>query len=239
MTIYDWGEAQLGIPRVFQATLLAIGLLLLTGWSLRRSLRAAPDPVVPDGRITLRNVLELVVEALATLMWRTIGPEWQRWFPLVATLFFFILISNLIGLLPGVEGATLDMNVTVAWAILVFAAYHYAGIHKHGWRYVYQFMGPSFFTVRLGRRRFRVRALAPLMLPIELLLHLARVVTLSVRLAANMFADHTIVAVWLALVPFAVPAAFLGLGLLVSVLQAFVFALLATIYIGMALEESH
>lgn len=239
MTIYDWGEAHLGIPRVFQATFLAIGLLSLAGWSLRRSLRAARDPILPDGRITLRDVLELVVEALATLMWQTIGPEWKKWFPLVATLFFFILTSNLIGLLPGVEGATTDMNANVAWAILVFAAYHHAGVRKHGWRYVYQFMGPSLFTVRLGRRKFGVRALAPLMIPIEFLLHSARVVTLSVRLAANMFADHTVVAVWLSLVPIAVPAAFLGLGLLVSVLQAFVFTLLAMIYIGMALEESH
>lgn len=86
------------------------------------------------------------------------------------------------------------MNATVAWAILVFAADHYAEVRKHGSRYVYQFRGPNLFAVRLGRRRFRVRALAPLMVPIELLLHLARVLTLSLRLAANMFADHSIVA---------------------------------------------
>jgi F-type H+-transporting ATPase subunit a len=73
----------------------------------------------------------------------------------------------------------------------------------------------------------------------ELLLHLARIVTLAIRLLANMFADHTVVAVWIGLVPIAVPAVFMGLGLLVAVLQAFVFSLLTMIYIGLALEEPH
>ena len=83
------------------------------------------------------------------------------------------------------------------------------------------------------------RLLAPFFLILEIPLDLARILTLAVRLLANMFADHTVVAVWLALVPIAVPAIFMGLGLVVSFLQAFVFALLTMIYIGLALEEPH
>ena len=84
-----------------------------------------------------------------------------------------------------------------------------------------------------------MRVLAPIYAPIELIAHLARIFTLAIRLLANMFADHTVVGVWLMLVPFAVPAIFMGLGVLVAVLQAYVFTLLSMIYIGLALEEAH
>jgi F-type H+-transporting ATPase subunit a len=100
-------------------------------------------------------------------------------------------------------------------------------------------MGPVFFEAHLFGRHIHVRPLAPFFLPLELILHLARIATLSVRLLANMFADHTVIGVWIGLVPLAVPALFMGLGLLVSVLQAFVFSLLTMIYIGEALAHPH
>ena len=84
-----------------------------------------------------------------------------------------------------------------------------------------------------------MRVLAPIYAPIELIGHLARIFTLAIRLLANMFADHTVVGVWLMLVPVVVPAIFMGLGVLVAVLQAYVFTLLSMIYIGLALEEAH
>jgi F-type H+-transporting ATPase subunit a len=80
---------------------------------------------------------------------------------------------------------------------------------------------------------------SPVFLPLEIVLHGARVLTLTVRLVANMFSDHKVIAVWITMVPIAIPAIFMGLGLIVSVLQAFVFSLLTMIYIGMALEEPH
>lgn len=215
-----------GIPWVIQASILAAGLLLFLGWQVRRSLAASGGGLIPDEGVTVRNVLEAMVEGLAHLARENMGPEYRRWFPFVATIFFFILVSNLLGLLPFFEGATSDVNTTTAWAIISFGLYNYVGIRAHGWRYVKQFLGP-------------MPALAPVFLILEPPLHVARIVTLSVRLLANMFADHTIIAVWLGLVPFAIPALFLGLGLIVSVLQAFVFALLTMVYIGLALEESH
>ncbi len=100
-------------------------------------------------------------------------------------------------------------------------------------------MGPSLWEPEIGGKVWHVRVLTPLFLPLELILHVARIVTLTVRLVANMFADHTVVGVWISLVPIAIPAVFMALGTLVAFLQAFVFSLLTMVYIGSALEEAH
>ena len=154
------------------------------------------------------------------------GDEWRRWFPLVGTIFFFILVSNLLGLFPGLGGATSYVETTTGWAIITVVVAEFVGMRKHGFGYIKHFLGPVWW-------------LAPVFFVLEIPLHLARVLTLSVRLLANMFADHTIVAVWLGLVPIVIPAIFMGLGLVVAILQAFVFSLLTMIYIGLALDEAH
>ena len=237
MSIYGPLE-HAGIDWVIQAALLAVGLLLLASWSVRRSLAASNGGVIPDQGITLRNCLEAILDGLSGLAQQIIGEDYKRFVPLVASIFFFILISNLLGLVPAVGGASSDISVGIAWGLIVFCVYHYVGIAKQGWRYVYQFTGPL-FDLKIGGKHYHVPLLAPLMVPIELPLNIARVFTLAIRLLANMFADHTVVAVWLSLVPIAVPAIFLGLGLVISFIQAFVFALLSMIYIGLAIEEHH
>ena len=215
-----------GIASVFQAAALAIALLVVSGVLIRRQLGANGGGVVPDEGFTLRNALEVVVEGLSSLAENAMGHEWRTYFPLCCTIFFFILVSNLMGLVPGLGGATSDVNTTTAWAIISVLTAESVGVRKHGLGYFKRFLGPIWY-------------LAPLFLLLEPVLHLARVLTLSVRLLANMFADHTIVAVWLFLVPVAIPALFLGLGMVVAVLQAFVFSLLTMVYIGEALEEAH
>lgn len=239
MNIYAPLEHAFHIPWVIQAALLASLLLLAAGLVLRRQIAAAEGGVLPDEGVTLRNVAEVLVDALASLARDIMGEHWRRYFPLVGTIFVFILVSNMMGLVPGVGGATADVNTTTAWAIISFAVYNYVGIREHGFWYINQFLGPSFFSVTAFGHKIHVRPLAPLFLPLELFLHLARILTLSVRLLANMFADHTVVAVWITLVPIAIPAVFMALGLLVAVLQAFVFSLLTMIYIGLAMEEPH
>jgi F-type H+-transporting ATPase subunit a len=239
VTLYTPLERALHVPWVVQAVVLAALLLFAAGAVVRRQLAVAGGGVVPDRGVTLRNALEVVVEFLARLARETMGEEWRRHFPLVGTIFVFILVANLMGLVPGLGGATSDVNTTAAWAILSFLSYNAIGIRKHGFWYINQFLGPSFFEVELFGRRIHVRPLAIIFLPLELILHLARILTLAVRLLANMYADHTVVSVWITLVPIAIPALFMGLGLLVAVLQAFVFSLLTMIYIGMALEEPH
>jgi len=239
VSIYGFLEHSLHIPWVFQATLLAVMVLFGAGLVMRRQIAAAGGGQLPDEGVTLRNVMEVMVEGLANMARDLMGEEWRRYFPLVVTIFAFILVSNLMGLIPGVGGATSDVNTTTAWAVISFAIYNYVGIRKHGGWYINQFLGPSFFEIDAFGRKWHVRALGWFFLPLELVLHLARILTLSVRLLANMFADHTVVVVWLGLVPAVIPAIFMALGALVAVLQAFVFSLLTMIYIGLALEDPH
>jgi len=229
----------LGVSMVFQAAALAAILLGLAAMSLRSKLASEDGGVLPDEGVTLRNLMEVVVIQLAQLSRDIMGEDWRKHFPLVGTIFFFVLVSNMMGLIPWLGGSTSDVNTTAAWAIISFSYYNYVGIRTHGWKYIYQFMGPSLWEAEIGGKHYHVRLLSPIFLPLEIVLHFARIVTLAVRLLANMYADHTVVAVWIGLVPIAIPAIFMGLGLMVSFLQAVVFALLTMIYIGSALAEPH
>jgi F-type H+-transporting ATPase subunit a len=224
---------------VIWSALFAGLILVLTGLLVRTRLAAAGGGIIPDEGMSLRNLCELVVEFLAGLAEQTMGEKWRRYFPLMGTIFCFILLSNLIGLIPGLGGATSNANTTFGWAVISFVAFQYVGIKEHGWSYINHFLGPSMFDVKIGNRKVHMRVLAPIYAPIELLGQLARIFTLAIRLLANMFADHTVVGVWLLLVPVGVPAIFMGLGVLVALLQAYVFTLLSMIYIGLALEEAH
>jgi len=226
------------VPVVFQAALLAAALLVAGGVAVRKKL-SDESGVLPDEGITLRNIVEVMTEQLFGMAESTMGEHARRYFPVCAAIFFFILVANLMGLVPLVGGATSDVNTAAAWAIISFVVYNFVGIRTHGAKYIYQFMGPSLWEPEIGGQKYHVRMLTPVFLPLEVVLHLARMLTLTVRLVANMFADHTVVAVWVGIVPFAVPAIFMGLGTLVAFLQAFVFSLLTMIYIGSALEEAH
>lgn len=219
--------------------LFVVALLVLASFAVRRSLAASNGGTVPDDGVSIRNVFEVIVEGLTGLAKQTMGPEWKKWFPFVGAMFFFILIANLIGLIPGFA-TTDNVNVAAAWAVISYVLFNYVGIREHGLQhYLIKYMGPSFYTWHVGGKHIHMRLLAPLFLILEIPLDLARAVTLTIRLIANMFADHTVVAVFLSLVPAVVPAVFIGLGVMVCVLQAFVFSLLTMIYINIALQEAH
>jgi F-type H+-transporting ATPase subunit a len=239
LNVYSFLHDHAHISWVLQAAVLAIAILVAGSFAVRRRLAAPDGGILPDDGVTLRNIVEVIIEGLANLGHQTIGPEYRKYFPLVGAIFFFILISNLLGLIPGVGGASSDINTGFAWAIIVFCVYQYAGIRKKGWHYLYHFMGPVIFEKKIFGKNFHIRAMAPLLMPIEMVLDAARVATLSIRLLANMFADHTVVAIWYGLVPVVIPAVFMGLGIVISVIQAFVFSLLSMIYIGLAIEEAH
>ena len=228
-----------GISMVFQAAALAAILLGGAALSIKGKLASEGGGILPDEGVTLRNLIEVIVIQLADLSRDIMGEDWRSHFPLIGTIFFFVLVSNLMGLVPGVGGSTSDVNTTAAWAIISFVYYNYVGIRIHGFKYIYQFMGPALMNVKIGGTTYHVRPLTPFFLPLEIVLHLARILTLAVRLLANMYADHQVVAVWISLVPFAIPAVFMGLGLMVCFLQAVVFALLTMIYIGSASQEPH
>jgi F-type H+-transporting ATPase subunit a len=226
VTVFQQLEHATHVPWVIWSSLACALLLLSGGLVVRSRLAATGGGVVPDPGFSLRNVFEILTEMLAGLAEQNMGHKWRTYFPFIATIFFFILIANLMGLVPGLGGATTDANTTWAWAAISCFLHQYVGVKEHGWGYLKHFVGP-------------VPALAPLYIPIELISHLSRVFTLAVRLLANMSADHIVVGVWILLVPVGIPAIFMGLGVLVAFLQAYVFAMLSMIYIGLALEDSH
>jgi F-type H+-transporting ATPase subunit a len=227
------------VPWVIWSALFVAVVVLATGFLVRARLAGPDGGLVPDGGFTLRNVIEMLGEMIAGLAEQNMGHKWRTYFPFVATIFLYILFANLIGLVPGFQGATRNANVTWAWAIISFAVHQYVGIREHGFGYVNHFLGPSLYNLKVGEKTWHLRLLAPLYAPIELISHLVRIFTLAVRLLANMSADHIVVGVWVALVPAVMPAVFMGLGVLVAFLQAYVFAMLSMIYIGLALEEAH
>ncbi|MGH0029155.1 MAG: F0F1 ATP synthase subunit A [Myxococcota bacterium] len=237
--IFHEFEHWIHVSWVVQAAIFAGFLLIVAGLMVRSRVAGADGGVVPDEGITIRNLLEVLVEWLAGMAQDRMGPEWRKYFPLVGTMFFFILVSNLMGLVPGLAGATSDTNTTFAWAIISWVFYTAIGIAKHKHKYLVKFLGPSFFEKEIGGRVVHFRLLAPVFFVLEVPLDIARILTLAIRLLANMFADHTVVAVWLSLIPIGVPAIFMGLGLIIAFLQAFIFSLLTMIYIGLALDEPH
>jgi F-type H+-transporting ATPase subunit a len=155
-----------------------------------------------------------------------IGHGFEKFVPFVTIVFVFVLISNLLGLLPGFISPTAKAWVPLGVAWLTFLYYQYQGIRANGAAYSKQFLGPIWW-------------ISWLMLPIEIISHVARVLSLTVRLYANMFAGDMVTLVFFSLVPIALPAVFLGLHLFVSVIQAFVFMLLAMIYLAQAVAHEH
>ncbi len=176
--------------------------------------------------LSIPNLFELAVSGILTFMEGMMGKEARRFLPLIGTTAFFILFSNLLGNIPGFEAPTANYNTTLACAIVIFVTTHIIGIKTHGAKYVKHFLGPAWW-------------LAWLILPIEIISHLARVLSLSVRLFGNMFGDHLVLATFMSLVALLVPVIFMGLGLFVAFVQTFVFTLLSIIYITGALEEAH
>jgi F-type H+-transporting ATPase subunit a len=239
MNLFETLAHQLHIEWIYLSAAFAAGLLILAGFAVQRAVAGENRGVLPEEGVSIRNLFEVIIEALGDLGQTTIGDDWRRYFPIVGTIFFFVLVSNFMNLIPGMQGTTANANVTFAWAILSFAVYNFVGIRQHGWKYIYQFMGPALWQPHIGGHHYHVRVLAPIFLPLEIVLHFARILTLGIRLMANMFADHKVVVIFLGMLPAMVPAIFMGLGMLVSFLQAFVFALLTMIYIGQALQEPH
>jgi F-type H+-transporting ATPase subunit a len=154
------------------------------------------------------------------------GPEGKHYFPLIASLFLFILVSNLLGLIPGFDSPTANLNTTAALAVVAFSATHIIGAKKHGFSYFKHFIGPIWW-------------LSWLMLPIEIISHLARPISLSFRLFGNMIAKHKLLLALAALSPFVPTFPVLALGLFVAFVQAGVFTLLTMLYLAGAIEEAH
>lgn len=174
-----------------------------------------------------QNVLEVVIGGLENFMVEITGPEGRAFFPFIATIFLYIFICNLIGLVPGFFSPTASLNTTLSMALCTFILTHAIGIKFHGVKYIKHFLGP-------------IWALAPLMFVIEGIGHLARVMSLSVRLFGNIFGKEKILGILFGLAGlYLVPLPILFLGILVSFIQAVVFMLLAIVYFTGAMEHAH
>jgi F-type H+-transporting ATPase subunit a len=197
-------------------------MVILIGVGVAAARRPA---MIPTG---LQNLMEAVLDLILNLVDDVMGPEGRRFVPLIGTLGLYIFLSNLLGLVPGFTAPTDNVNTTASCALVVFFTYHWVGVRKHGlWNYLKHFAGPAPWW------------LVPLMVPIEIISHLARPVSLSLRLLGNMVADHKVVFIFFGIFPLLLPVPFLFLGLLVCFIQAFVFCVLSMIYIAMATEHDH
>ncbi len=232
-----------GVPDHVLYTWVVMAILIGVAWAASR--RAS---LVPRGA---QNVVEVILEQFIQMIDDVIGPEGRRYLPLIGTLGLFILVSNLMGLVPGLMSPTGNLMTNAACALVVFFAYHYIGISKQGLgHYLKHFMGP-------------VPALAPLMIPIEVISHLARPLSLTLRLFGNMTGGHILLAIIFflmglnGLIGFALSGTLGGvivggiggavmiaftvgflypLKILVSFLQAFIFVMLTMLYIASAIE---
>ena len=207
--------------------LVVVAFVLWGVLAFAGGLKDGTKGLVPPRTMNLRNFFEYTAESVYGMVEGAMGEHnAERFFPLIGTLWIFILFSNLIGLIPGLIAPTDTLKTNIGIALMVFLLTHYYGVKEHGLAYFKHFLGPS-------------PVLAPLMLPIEVVSHVARPLSLMVRLMGNMMADHKVVMSFFALVPILVPLPFLLLGLLVCLIQALVFCTLTMVYIGMAIEHEH
>jgi F-type H+-transporting ATPase subunit a len=218
---YSLPEDTILVTQTVSMVLVVMAILITLSLVIRRNLSV-------DNPGKLQQVFELLFEFVRGLMKEMIGPNSNRYFPLLAALGLFILTSNWLGMIPGFISPTANINCTAALGISSFIFYNYHGVRHQGvLKYLKHFAGPVVF-------------IAPLLFIIEIVSHLARPFSLSVRLFGNIFAEELIInTLNQALFPFLVSVPVMFLALLLSSIQAFLFILLSMVYIGGAVEDSH
>jgi len=211
----------LNVPDFIFMTWIVMALLIITATLATRRLRPVPSP--------LQNVFEVIVEFFEKFLTDVVGHTGPRYLPLIATLGLFILVSNLLGLVPLFKAPTSNLNTTVALALIVFFSYHYFGVKEQGLRaYLSHFIWPIPVLTTI----------------VEVISHIVRPVTLSLRLFGNIWGEDSVILVlfflkWL-VVPYAILLVVMfPLALFTSVVQAFVFIMLSSIYIAGAVEAAH
>jgi F-type H+-transporting ATPase subunit a len=227
----------------FFAAIAAV-LLIVFAIRARGALARAQDPTVPAAELGARNIAELLVQLIVSQSDAIIGKAGRKYVPFYGTFFFFILLSNLMGLVPGFAPPTANLNTTLGLALVSFIGYNVIGIREQGVSYFKHFIGPM--TNLPGESIMAKLAFIPLLLLsalfffiLELFSHGFRPVSLSLRLFGNMMGDHEVIGAFIGLTKLVVPVAFYVMGTLVSVIQAFVFTLLSMIYVALAISGHH
>ncbi len=208
------------VPDHIVLILLISLVLILFAWWMRGRLS-----VENPGRA--QHLVEVIFIWIQNLMKEVIGREYRRFTPLIGTLAIYILVGNLLGMIPGFISPTSNLNVTASCGLCVYVYYNYQGFRKHGFLgYMKHFCGPVIW-------------LAPLIFAVEIISHLARPLSLSVRLFCNIFAEEMIIGSLNNLFPFLLSSIVMFVALLLSTIQSFIFILLTMVYISGAVEEAH
>ena len=221
-------HGDVGIQHILHWIFLIV-VLAVVGLLVRSKVADTQAAILPDGHFSLRTLIEGFAGQVYGTLVDMMGKKAAKFFlPLIGTCAFMIFFSNAFGLIPGFQPPTSNLNTTMAMALVIFFATHIFGVKENGLGYFKHFLGPFL-------------PLAPLMLPIELISHIARPITLAVRLMANMTADHLVLAIFLTLAPWFIPLPLplYFLGCIVVVVQTMVFCLLSTVYISMAIAHDH
>jgi F-type H+-transporting ATPase subunit a len=199
--------------------LVACGLIVFFGF-VRLTLSVEnPNPA--------QQIAEMIHEFVGGQAESVIGHGYERFQAFVTCIFLFIVINNLLGLIPGITTPTSQPVVPLGLAVLTFIYYNFHGIRMHGpIGYMKQFAGPVWW-------------MSPLLFPVEIISHLARMMSLTIRLYANMLASDLLALICFSLIPLAAPTIFLGLHFFVALIQAYVFMLLSMIYLAMAVSHEH
>jgi F-type H+-transporting ATPase subunit a len=219
------GLSDVWIPTA--GALLTFLVCLFTGLVFKAKIAGSSNDLAPPEGFGVRFLVENIMEFIRTLSLEQCGEHYyKKYLPLLAGLFVFILVSNLSGLIPGLPPTTESMSTNVGLGVIVFLIYNAAGLKEHGFSYFKQFLGPVAF-------------IAPVFFCIEMVSHLARPLSLGLRLMGNIAGDHILLWVFTGLTWAVVPSFLMFFGLLVSVVQSFVFTLLTSIYISMAVSHDH
>ncbi|MBF0375923.1 MAG: F0F1 ATP synthase subunit A [Desulfamplus sp.] len=198
---------------------VVMAILIILGWLAGKNTKLIPEPI--------QNVFEVLVSGLEEFMVEITGEEGRWLFPLAASIFLFVFIGNLIGLVPGFFPPTANLNTTAALALVTVVFTHVIGIKYHGAKYYKHFIGPVWWMI-------------PIILPIELIGHAARILSLSFRLFGNMMGHELVLGILFALAgAFFAPLPIMALGIFVALVQAFVFFLLSVMYFTGAMEHAH
>jgi F-type H+-transporting ATPase subunit a len=207
-------------------SILVTALILVLSIAGRIALGSGEAAIQPASRLSLKGFFEAFTEFVNGMVGMVLGGHAQHYIPLFGAIFFYILFSNLFGLIPGMTASTSNINTSLAVGLFSFVVYNAIGFKHAGWHYLKHFMGPIWWMI-------------PILLPIEIVSNLVRPLSLGIRLHVNMLADHTILGTFIDLTKVVVPVIFYGMGTFVSFVQAFVFTLLSMVYVMMATADDH
>ncbi len=199
-------------------TWVAMAILFISGFALRGRMK-----MVPTG---FQNVMEVVIGGLEDFAVGMSGEKARKVMPILAGIFLFVLVQNLLGLVPGCDAPTANINTNAAMAVFVFLYYNFVGLRAWGPGYIKHFMGPML-------------PLAPLMLPIELISHVARPLSLTLRLFGNIRGEEIVLLLFFIMAPIGATLPAYFLFFIAKVLQAFIFYMLTAIYLQGAMEHAH